>query len=132
MTARPPASAGCCVESPPSRTVRISAISVVKPGIIIAAAPIGDRGQCDDARSHNRKQYLGPDNEADRTGKRRNSERSYPRGRTRRSLAFAAFPFSADQQANPKCHYQVEDHGFGYGDILASVERRALSQSVAA
>ena len=31
-TARPAASAGCCIERPPSRVVRISAISVVRPG----------------------------------------------------------------------------------------------------
>jgi hypothetical protein len=84
------------------------------------AAPIFDRDQCDDTRRRNRKQGFGSDNEADLTGKRRNGERSYPGGRTRRSLALAAFPFGADQQANSKCHDEVEDHGSGDGDILSA------------
>ena len=58
--------------------------------------PIGDRSQYDDARGRNCKQHLTANDEADRTSKRGNRERSYPRGRTRRTLAFAALPFGAN------------------------------------
>ena len=53
-------------------------------------------------------------------------------GRTRRSLAFAAFPFGADQQANSKCHYEVEDRGFGDDDTLSASWHAQNAQSGAA
>ena len=64
--------------------------------IIFVPTPIGGRSQYDDAGGRNCKQHLTANDEADRTSKRGNGERSYPRRRTRRTLAFAALPFGAD------------------------------------
>lgn len=120
MTARPPRQRGLLCRKSAQQNRQDQRDFSGQAWVIIVTTPIGDNGQCDDPYSRNRKQQLGPNNEANCTNKRRDSERSYPRGRTRRTLAFAPLALSADQQANPDCHYEVDEHGRGYGDILAS------------
>jgi len=87
-------------------------------GVVVVAAPIGDRHQGNDARGDNGERYPRSDHEADGAGERGNSEGSYPCGRTRRSFALAAFSLGADQQANPKRHDEIEHHGCGDGEVL--------------
>jgi hypothetical protein len=60
-------------------------------------APIARRRQYDDTRSRNRKQQLTANDDADGTNKRGGGERSYPRGRTQGTFAFAALPFGTYQ-----------------------------------
>ena len=74
VTARPAASAGFCIDSPPSNVVTIKAISVVSPGSSSLPTPIADPSQKDDTRSRNCKQHLAADDEADRASKRRDRE----------------------------------------------------------
>ena len=86
-----------------------------KPGILFMPSPISECDQGDDACGCDRKHCLAANEEADGAGKRSNGKRSYSGGRTRWARTLAAFALGADQEAEPQCDGEIQDHGIDDG-----------------
>ena len=89
-------------------------------------SPISDCGQGDYTCSRNRERHLAADKEADSASKRSNGKRSCSGWRTRWASTFATFPLGANQEADPKCDGQVQDHGIddGHSSAFPMLKRR--------